>query len=161
MSNDSNDDASAQSRNTFQSYALVLNDIATRLRSAADCLRVSVSRKGVNERYELILSSIADVEEKLALDLERYAIEGPREVVETRVQYLIEMSEISNETASASAGDALQQLVDVNDDVSDLFRRYADKAQVPDVVDAMQALRVQVLGASKRIAQIRQSAHEF
>ena len=142
-----------ENRETFLSFAELFS------RSARQCHEAEASLRGtlgqVDEPYRQALRLIADKERGLARELEKYAEQGPRNLIRTHVQYRLEQEQPAH---PETPGGAVQGVTRVNDELARLLNDLAAKTPADSLSDMIASLQQEVDAITRQISMIRVTA---
>lgn len=123
------------SQDTFQSIRACLEKTAVTCRAAADDLQAHLNE--VNPTYQEALSRMVSTEHELAQLLTDYASQGPKNVLDTRVQFFPQLPEMPD---SNTVGEAIQHLQEINGTGVESLREQINNVIAPDVAEELDTL---------------------
>ena len=112
----------------------------------------------VSEGYQTVLEKIADHERSIIKTLHDYCNEGPKAVLETRIQYK-EPTRPNQDVKSP--GLAIQQATDINREIVTALSDQAEKSTPPSISEALNALAREVDTINRQISMDRVTATDL
>ncbi len=145
-----------KTRGTFMSYEEVLRESANRCQMASNRLRNSCD--DVAAPWRSMIEQIVRAEDGLATSLNRFADEGPAELLATRTQY-IPLDQTKPDAPTVGA--ALKQLIRTNDEIKALVAQQSEKVVATKAMHETTQLSNKIDAVSRKISMIRQSSRDL
>lgn len=136
-------------RDTFLSLTEIIQGAAQR------CLAAEAELRGLADAsadpVEFAWEQMADCEQELAELLEKFSREGPRNVLDTRAQYIPATGTPPSEPTTAAAG---SRVVSVNHEISDMLQQVTDRISSQEVSEDLEQLGREFESLAQRISII-------
>lgn len=136
-------------QDTFLSIGACLEKTAAKCRAAADSLQAHLGE--VDSPYREALAEMVDTERELAELLANYADHGPKNVLDTRVQFNLHLPEARDNPTS---GEAVKHLQATNLAGVQNLREQVSNTIPPDVVEELDTLWRDAEALGRRISVI-------
>jgi len=139
-----------ENRETFLSFAELFSRSARHCHEAEEFLRGTLPQ--VDEPYRQALQLIAEKERRLARELEKYAEQGPKNLIRTHLQYHLEQEQPAHPD---TPGGAVEGVTRVNGELARLLNDLAEKTSAESLIGMIGSLQQEVDAITRQISMIR------